>query len=124
MKQRLIVIVYSSAPAIPALFAKNTAAKRTAAAKEIEAQKERECTGRGKYLADRIATAKDREIDDWYADQDYECEKKREREANKCLFEEVCAQLCAWAPNYEFHMQRLRILWPDTERCHSSRTTS
>lgn len=55
---------------MPAVFSKNTAAVRTAAAKKIEAHKESDCTGLDKYLANCIASANYPEIDEWYADQD------------------------------------------------------
>lgn len=62
-RQRLIFILDSSAPASSDVFSKNTATERTAAAKEVAARNERECTGRGKFLARRIAEANDLEID-------------------------------------------------------------
>lgn len=33
-----------------------------------------------------------------------------DRIANKCQFEEVCVQLTTWFPDYDFDMQRLRII--------------
>lgn len=69
-RQLSIFIVDSSAPAISAVFVESTIAKRTAAAKEIAARNQRECTGFGKYLADRIARDNDREIKEWYANQE------------------------------------------------------
>lgn len=68
-------IMNSSAPVMPKVFAKNAAAKRTAAAKVIAARKKRECTGLGIYIADRIARANEREKDELYADQDDDCEE-------------------------------------------------
>lgn len=63
-RQHPIRIVDSSVLAILTVFAKHTAAERKVAGKDIAARKERECTGRGKYLAYRIAQANDREIDE------------------------------------------------------------
>lgn len=69
-RQRSIPIVDYSELVISAVLAKNTVTESTAAAKKTAARKERECTSVGKYLFDRMARTNDREIDDWYADQD------------------------------------------------------
>lgn len=67
-------IVGSSVPATSAVFAKSTATQRTAAANKITARNERECIGVEKYQTDRIARTNDKEIDEWYAEQDDEYE--------------------------------------------------
>lgn len=118
----------SSVPVISAVFPKKTAAERTTAAKEIPARKERECNGQGKYLAQRISQAKDRKIYKWYEDQDEEYEKKLDRKFTKCQFEKTCVQMTTWAFDYDFDMQRLRLLQacpkfgPETAECQSMRT--
>lgn len=48
-------IVHLSAPAISAVYAKNTVAEITKASKEISAKTERESTGLEKYLVDRAS---------------------------------------------------------------------
>lgn len=85
-RQHLISIVDFSVPSIYSVFAKNTAAEQTVAAKEIRAPKKRECTGRGKYLARRIAETNNKEIDEWYEYQDEECEEELDQNVNKCQF--------------------------------------
>lgn len=87
-----------SASAILAVFHKNTAAERNAAAKEIASREERECNGVGRYLAESNARANYHEIYEWYADQEDEYEEEKERKANKCRLEKGFVQLTACAP--------------------------
>lgn len=62
-------------------------------------------------LARFIAKANDRKIDAWYADQNENYEEELDIKANRCQLEESCVQLTTSTLDYDFYMQRLRILW-------------
>lgn len=100
----------AAALAISAVYAKNTAVERDRAAREIAAFNEREYRGIGIFLALHLEKSNDREINEWYEDQDEAYEEELDRERNKCQLEEACVQLTAWAPSYEFDIQSLLLL--------------
>lgn len=59
---------------------------------------------RDKYLSNCIERASDREMDEWYADQNEEFEEELDRNANKCQFEEAYVKLTTSAHDYDFNI--------------------